>query len=234
MSATLAVGGLAGGYGSLTVFRDVSFRIESGATAGILGANGAGKTTLLRTLCGLLPAHAGSVHMGEHSLDRLAAWQRTRAGLALVPEGRQVIAGLSVGENLELSLASTRLAAADYASRRAQVFGLFPRLAERLDQPSGSLSGGEQQMLAIGRALMLGPHVLMLDEPTQGLAPVVVRQVLEALQSLRGRYTMIVIEQNRAFLDALVEQTFTMQGGQLSDAPTQSMRQTQEPTLEGR
>ncbi len=217
MSAALAVGGLAGGYGALTVFRDVSFRIEPGTTVGLLGANGAGKTTLLRTLCGLLPAHAGWVRMGEEVLDGLPAWQRTRAGLALVPEGRQVIAGLSVGENLELSLASTRLGSVDYEARRAQVFELFPRLAERLDQPSGSLSGGEQQMLAIGRALMLGPQVLMLDEPTQGLAPVVVRQVLEALQSLRGRYTMLVIEQNRAFLDALVDHTLTMQGGQLSD-----------------
>ncbi len=216
MSATLLLGGLAGGYGRLTVFRDVSLSVDAGATIGILGANGAGKTTLLRTVCGLLPSHAGSVRLGDVDLDPMAAWQRTRAGLALVPEGRQVIAGLSVGENLELSRASTRLSQTDYVARLAQVFALFPRLAERLDQPSGSLSGGEQQMLAIGRALMLGPQVLMLDEPTQGLAPVVVRQVLEALQSLRGRYTMIVIEQNRVFLDALVDRTCTMQGGKLT------------------
>ncbi len=216
MSATLLLGGLAGGYGRLTVFRDVSLSVDAGATIGILGANGAGKTTLLRTVCGLLPSHAGSVRLGDVDLAPMAAWQRTRAGLALVPEGRQVIAGLSVGENLELSRASTRLSQTDYVARLAQVFALFPRLAERLDQPSGSLSGGEQQMLAIGRALMLGPQVLMLDEPTQGLAPVVVRQVLEALQSLRGRYTMIVIEQNRVFLDALVDRTCTMQGGKLT------------------
>jgi branched-chain amino acid transport system ATP-binding protein len=207
--------GLAGGHGRLTVFREASATLAPGSTTGILGANGAGKTTLLKTLCGLLPAHAGRAWLGVTELGPLAAWQRSRAGLALVPEGRQVIAGLTVAENLELSRAATGLSNEAYSRRLAEVHALFPRLAERSGQASGSLSGGEQQMLAIGRALMLAPSVLMLDEPTQGLAPVVVRQVLEALQSLKGRYTMLVIEQNRAFAEALVDRTLSLRGGRL-------------------
>ncbi len=223
MSLGLQVRGLAGGYGALTVFRDASFNVASGQTIGILGPNGAGKTSLLKTVSGLLPAHGGGIWLGEENLAPLSAWERTRHGLALVPEGRQMIATLTVAENLELSLAATRLSMAAYRERLDQVHRLFPRLAERASQSSGSLSGGEQQMLAIARALMLGPQVLMLDEPTQGLAPVIVRQVLGILQGLRGLYTMIVVEQNRAFLDALVERTLIMRGGQLEAAASDDL-----------
>jgi branched-chain amino acid transport system ATP-binding protein len=215
MSSELAVEGLAGGYGALTVFRDVRFSLERGTLLGILGPNGAGKTTLLKTLIGLLPAHAGRVFLRGADLTALPAFGRVRRGLALVPEGRQMIAALSVAENLELSRAKTRLNAAAYLEARTRVLSGFPRLEERLAQPAGALSGGEQQMLAIARAMLLEPQVMLLDEPTQGLAPVMVRQVLEALLRLRGQYALVVVEQNRSFLEALTPRIATMRGGQL-------------------
>ena len=215
MTAPLRVEALSGGYGGLSVFRDVAFEVPAGRTLGILGPNGAGKTTLLKTIAGLLPAHGGRVLLSGDDVEDLPAFRRTRRGLVLVPEGRQIISGLSVVENLELSLAATRLAQARYLARLDAVLALFPRLAERRRQSSGSLSGGEQQMLAIARALMLEPRVLMLDEPTQGLAPVIVRQVLDTLRSLKGRHTMVVVEQNRAFLQGLAQTTLVMRGGRL-------------------
>jgi len=215
MTATLSVEGLSGGYGSLAVFRDVGFAVAGDDIMGILGPNGAGKTTLLKTLAGLLPAHSGRIAFAGADVGNLQAHSRAQQGLVLVPEGRQILAGLSVRENLELSRAGRRLNTAAFNARRDEVLTIFPRLSERLDQPGGSLSGGEQQMLAIARALLLDPRVLLLDEPTQGLAPIMVRQVLAALQALRGRFSMVVVEQNRAFLNSLAIRTLTMRGGNL-------------------
>jgi ABC-type branched-subunit amino acid transport system ATPase component len=219
----LTIADLAGGYGRLTVFAQASFTVKPGETVGILGPNGAGKTTLLKTIMGLLPAHGGSVRVGARDLHTLPAFRRARAGLALVPEGRQILAGLTVGENLELGRA-VGMTAEDYRRRVDEVLALFPRLGDRQHQPGGSLSGGEQQMLAIGRALLLAPKVLMLDEPTQGLAPVMVQQVLTALQDLHGRFAMVVVEQNRAFLDALADLVYTMSGGRLVPASPQTLQ----------
>ena len=215
MTAALAIEGLSGGYRGLTVFRDASLTLEPGAALGILGPNGAGKSTLLKTIIGLLPQQGGRVLFGGRDVGGMRAFDRTRAGLVLVPEGRQILTGLTVAENLELTRASGRLDGARFKGRLDEVLALFPRLGERIGQPGGALSGGEQQMLAISRALMLDPAVLMLDEPTQGLAPIMVRQVLEALQSLRGRFPMIVVEQNRAFADAVCDRVLTMRGGVL-------------------
>jgi ABC-type branched-subunit amino acid transport system ATPase component len=169
MTATLSVEGLSGGYGSLAVFRDVGFAVAGDDIMGILGPNGAGKTTLLKTLAGLLPAHSGRIVFAGADVGNLQAHSRAQQGLVLVPEGRQILAGLSVRENLELSRAGRRLNTAAFNARRDEVLTIFPRLSERLDQPGGSLSGGEQQMLAIARALLLDPRVLLLDEPTQGV-----------------------------------------------------------------
>jgi branched-chain amino acid transport system ATP-binding protein len=213
VSAALTVHELAGGYGGLTVFRGAGFTLQPGRVLGLLGPNGAGKTTLMKTLAGLLPAMAGSVSLGGRRMDGLRAVERSRAGLALVPEGRQIITTLSVEENLNLPRAAGRMAAEDYAAARERVLALFPRLRERLGQKGGALSGGEQQMLAIARALLLDPAVLLLDEPTQGLAPVMVRQVQAALRSLAGSLPMLVVEQNRAFLDGLADEVMTMKGG---------------------
>jgi branched-chain amino acid transport system ATP-binding protein len=219
MTAALRVDSLAGGYGKLTVFRDLALTLERGETVGLLGPNGAGKSTLLRTLAGLLPALSGSILLGDLDITPLPTFRRARAGLALVPEGRLILTTLTVGENLDLARSAD---AGDvpgrFERRMSEVFDLFPRLAERLDNPGGSLSGGEQQMLAIARALLIEPSVLMLDEPTQGLAPVAIVRLVEALKRLRGRFAMIVVEQNKPFLDQLVDRMFTLQAGRLQPA----------------
>ncbi len=156
------------------------------------------------------------VRLDGRDITQLPAFRRVRLGLALVPEGRQILRDLTVGENLELSLAGSAIDQRTYSERRERVFTLFARLKERAAQLGGSLSGGEQQMLAIGRALMLAPKVLILDEPTQGLAPIVIQQVASTLQSLKRQSSMIVVEQNRVFVEGLADRVFMMQGGRLT------------------
>jgi branched-chain amino acid transport system ATP-binding protein len=211
----LSIEGLSGGYSKLPAFRDVSLILRAGQTVGVCGPNGAGKTTLLKTIAGILPPLAGRVAFETRTLGAAKACVRTRAGLVLVPEGRQIFASLTVRQNLELSRAAGRIDRAFYPQRFDEVLSLFPKLRERLDQPGGGLSGGEQQMLAIARALLLDPKVLMLDEPTQGLAPIMVRQVLATLLALRGKISIMVVEQNRAFLDELAETICEMRAGTL-------------------
>jgi branched-chain amino acid transport system ATP-binding protein len=218
MSA-LRIAKLKGGYGPLTVFREVDLEVARGQTLGLLGANGAGKTTLMKTIAGALPVAAGSVSLNGKDVSRMPAYQRARSGLALVPEGRHVLASLSVADNLALTRAieGHRPGLASFDERVAEVFTLFPRLKERASQLGGSLSGGEQQMLAIARALLLKPDVLMLDEPTQGLAPIVIRSLAETLRGLRGRFGMIIVEQNRAFLEGLADRVLYMRAGSLTE-----------------
>ncbi len=211
----LRIEGLSGGYSRLPVFRDVHISLGAGETLGICGPNGAGKTTFLKTVAGLLPPLAGHVAFDTRTLGATKAYERTHSGLVLVPEGRQIFASLTVRQNLELSRAARRISTASYPQRLQDVLALFPKLRERLDQSGGALSGGEQQMLAVGRALLLDPKVLMLDEPTQGLAPIMVRQVLAALQALRGKISIIVVEQNRGFLGELADTICDMRGGML-------------------
>jgi ABC-type branched-subunit amino acid transport system ATPase component len=211
----LIIENLSGGYRGLTVFSGASFVLEAGDVVGILGPNGAGKTTLLKTIAGLLPLQGGRIQLDGIEVGSLRAHQRARRGLVLVPEGRQILQCLTVGENLELGRAADRLDDATFNARRDEMLVLFPRLGERLDQPGGALSGGEQQMLAIARALLLDPTLLILDEPTQGLAPIMVRQVLTALQSLRGRFAILVVEQNQAFLTHLADRVLSMRGGRI-------------------
>jgi ABC-type branched-subunit amino acid transport system ATPase component len=219
MSAALSVERLEGGYGRLTVFRDASLTLERGQTIGLLGANGAGKTTLMKTIAGALVASAGRVLLGERDITKLHSYQRARAGLALVPEGRHILATLSVHDNLVLtrSIEGHRADLPPFEQRLAEVFALFPRLQERQSQLGGSLSGGEQQMLAIARALLLKPDVLMLDEPTQGLAPIIVRSLAATLAALKGRFSMIIVEQNKAFLEGLADRIVSMRAGQLKE-----------------
>jgi branched-chain amino acid transport system ATP-binding protein len=149
----------------------------------------------------------------------MKAFERARAGLALVPEGRHILATLSVQDNLALtrSIERHRSDLPSYERRVGEVFALFPRLAERQNQLGGSLSGGEQQMLAIARALLLKPDVLMLDEPTQGLAPIIVRSLATTLAGLKGRFSMIIVEQNKTFLEGLADRIVTMRAGQLKE-----------------
>lgn len=216
MSPALQLEGLNGGYPPLTVFREVNFTVPSNSTIGVLGPNGAGKSTLLKTIAGLLPILKGRILFNGKDVGAMRAHERARAGLVLVPEGRQILGGLTVQQNLELSRATNRLDAAAYTRKLDEVLTIFPRLRERQYQLGGSLSGGEQQMLAIARAMMINPILLMLDEPTQGLAPIMVRQVLSVLQTLKNRLPIICVEQNRAFLAELADSIMTMQGGRLT------------------
>jgi branched-chain amino acid transport system ATP-binding protein len=217
MTPVLQVASLSGGYGRLTVFRKVSLTLEQGQTVGLLGANGAGKTTLLKAVAGALPVSAGAVSLEGKDVTRLAAYQRARAGLTLVPEGRQILGTLTVRDNLELTRAVEGRGKFErpFETRIAEVFSMFPRLQEREQQFGASLSGGEQQMLAIARALLLNPKVLMLDEPTQGLAPIVVQSLAATLAGLKGRFAMLVVEQNRAFLEMLTDRILQMEHGHL-------------------
>jgi branched-chain amino acid transport system ATP-binding protein len=215
MTMLLATSALGGGYGALPIFREANLAVGRGRIVGVLGPNGAGKTTLLKTLAGLLAPQAGSIFLEERDVTALRAHDRARSGLALVPEGRQIFAQMSVRENLDISRSANRHSPAAFRKALEEVIDLFPKLGERIDQRGGSLSGGEQQMLAIARALLLDPKVLLLDEPTQGLAPIMVGQVLAGLQSLKGRLAMVVVEQSRTFLNEIADEHFTMNAGKL-------------------
>ena len=216
--ARLRVRGLTAGYGRVAVLHDVSLEVEPGELLGVAGANGAGKTTLLGAVAGSLARASGSVALDEERLDRMPAYKRVSRGLALVPEGRQIMGSISVQANLDVTvMARGRLRVdAAHRARREEVLALFPRLRERLGVPGSVLSGGEQQMLAIARALMTSPKVLLLDEPTQGLAPVVVAAVTEALAALKGAMTIVLVEQNRRVLEALADRTLELRLGRLA------------------
>jgi len=220
MTGPLQVTSLTGGYGRLTVFRDIDLALEQGQTVGLLGANGAGKTTLLKTIVGSLPSSSGRVSLDGKDVTRLAAYQRARAGLTLVPEGRHILGSLTVRDNLELTRAIEGWTKFNkpFEIRLAEVFAMFPRLQEREGQLGASLSGGEQQMLAIARALLLNPKVLMLDEPTQGLAPIIIQSLATTLAALKGRFAMLVVEQNRGFLEKLTDRIIHMDHGRFSSA----------------
>ena len=187
---------VAAGYGDLLAVRSISFEVGAGECVALIGANGAGKTTTLRAIAGLLPLRGGRVLFEGRSLAGLDPGEVVARGLAHVPEGRQVFAGLSVLENLEMG-ARTKTARAARRDSLAEVFALFPRLRERAPQLAGTLSGGEQQMLAIGRALMARPRLLLLDEPSLGLAPIAVRTIMEIVATLNRRgTTILLVEQN--------------------------------------
>ena len=192
----LTLEGVAAGYGDLLAVRSISLRVRPGECVALIGANGAGKTTTLRAIAGLLPLRAGRILFEGRSLAGLDPRQIVALGLAHVPEGRQLFPSLTVRENLEMG---ARTAAARAARRGSleEVFALFPRLAERERQVAGTLSGGEQQMLAIGRGLMARPRLLLLDEPSLGLAPLAVRSILEIVETVNRRgTTILLVEQN--------------------------------------
>jgi ABC-type branched-subunit amino acid transport system ATPase component len=217
MTTVLETSNLSGGYGDLRIFDQVFLKVENQDVLGILGPNGAGKTTLLRTLSGLLPAISGSVHLAGLDLTSAKGFQRSRSGLVMVPEGRQIISGLTVFENIELTQAAGRadMDGQTFETRLKEIWELFPRLEERRSQPGDALSGGEQQMLAIARALMMNPRVLLLDEPTQGLAPLIVKELTDVFRMLAGRFPIILVEQNRVFLESLSTEVVEMRNGSL-------------------
>ena len=192
----LRIDGIEVGYGDLTAVRDVSLEVREGEVVALIGANGAGKTTTLRALSGLLPLRRGRIELDGQRLDGLGSAQVAARGIAHVPEGRQLFSTMTVRENLELG-ARTRAARQARARTLDRVFELFPRLLEREAQLAGTLSGGEQQMCAIGRGLMACPRLLVLDEPSLGLAPVLVKTIFEDLARINGQgLTVLLVEQN--------------------------------------
>ncbi|MDR7481574.1 MAG: ABC transporter ATP-binding protein [Armatimonadota bacterium] len=211
----LDVRGLHVRYGAFHVVHGVSLTVGAGEIVAVLGPNGAGKTTTLRAIHGIVPIASGEVTYAGRRLDGASPAVRVRLGLCLVPEGRELFPLMSVEEHLELGFVPGR--GRRLAEARDEVYALFPRLAERRRQTAGSLSGGEQQMLAIGRALMATPALLMLDEPSLGLAPRVVAQVYETLEALNRRgLTLVIVEQHVHEALALAHHAYIMTGGQVT------------------
>ena len=193
-------------YGDLPALSDVSLAVEAGETLSVVGANGSGKTTMLRTISGLLRPRRGEVRFEGERIDRLPCHRVVERGVVHVPEGRKVFPSLAVRENLELG---------SYP-RAARVFELFPRLAERLTQLAGTLSGGEQQMVAIGRALMARPRLLMLDEPSLGLAPLIVTEIFRTIDAIhRAGVTVLLVEQNTRQALALSRRGYVLENGRV-------------------
>jgi len=200
-------------YGPTEVLADVSFVVPAGKVVALLGGNGSGKTTLLNTLSGLIRPRAGRVMLAGSDTAGLAPDRIVKLGLAQVPQGREVFAALSVEENLELG-AATRRERDGIAADKRELMALFPVLAERRKRRAGSLSGGEQQQLAIARALMSRPRLLLMDEPSAGLAPVLVERMVETVRTLNARgLTILLVEQNVGVAAALAESAYVLQNG---------------------
>jgi branched-chain amino acid transport system ATP-binding protein len=216
MSLALEVRGIESGYGRIQVLWGVDVTLEEGSMVAVLGPNGAGKTTLLRTIMGIIRAWRGSVMMYSLDITSMPPHRRVELGLTMVPEGRRLFPDLTVKENLELG-AYTRRARERVGETLELVFNLFPRLKERLHQKAGSLSGGEQQMLAIARALMTRPKVLMLDEPSQGLAPKIAWEVAETLDKIRREVgiSVVLVEQNVALALEKADYIYLLEQGRV-------------------
>jgi branched-chain amino acid transport system ATP-binding protein len=204
------------GYGAVAVLHEMSFTVAEGQAVAILGANGAGKTTLLKTICGLIRASNGTIEFEGADLTHRATYEIARRGAVMVPEGRQILGPLTVEENLRLGHRAAAERGGVIRDDMDEVFALFPILAERRHQIAGQLSGGQQQMLAIGRALMGRPRLLLLDEPSLGLGPAIVAQVFETLQRVHRRgLTMLLVEQNaKRALDA-TDYAYVIERGRL-------------------
>ena len=201
-------------YGKIEAVRGVSFSVRSGEVATLIGSNGAGKTTTLRTVSGLLRPAAGAVFFEGERLDGRPAHEIVERGIAQVPEGRRVFPRMTVGENLELGAFTRRGHRLD--AELSRVYDVFPVLAERVDQPAGTLSGGEQQMLAIGRALMSGPRLLMLDEPSMGLSPIMMERIFGTLADLKqAGTTLLLVEQNAQAALTLADTGYVLESGEL-------------------
>ena len=212
--ALLSVSGLSVNYGHIEAVRDVDLSLQAGRITTLVGANGAGKSTTLLALSGLVPKAAGKVVFDGHDITALPAHKLVAAGLVQVAEGRATLATLTVRENLELGAYTRRDGAIARAGDLERMFALFPRLKEREGQLAGNLSGGEQQMLAIGRALMARPRVLLLDEPSMGLAPIVVQGIFRTLREINaGGLTIFLVEQNVRQALKIAEHAYVLENG---------------------
>ena len=212
----LEVTGLHVAYGGIQAVRSITFHVNEGETVALIGANGAGKTSTLKALSRVIDAVGGDVHFCGEKITRIAAHDIIRRGIALVPEGRGVFPRLSVAENLAMG-AFVRNDKAGIAEDMELVFGYFPRLKERIAQLAGTLSGGEQQMLAIGRALMSRPRLLLLDEPSMGLAPIMVQKIFEVIRAVAAQgMTILLIEQNAKLALETSQRGYVMESGEIT------------------
>ncbi len=216
----LALSNINAGYGAFQALFDVSMQVNAGESVAVIGANGAGKTTLLRVISGLLPATSGEMTMENTSLRAIAPHRIVETGIAHVPESRRLFPRLSVESNLQMG-AYVPAARAKFAERLDYVYGLFPRLRERRAQLAGTLSGGEQQMCAIARALMSSPKLVLLDEPSMGLAPVIVQQLFELVRRIRSEgYTVLIVEQNVSQVLKIVDRAYLLEVGRVKASGT--------------
>jgi branched-chain amino acid transport system ATP-binding protein len=224
----LKVDNLRVAYGHIEVLKGISFSVEMGEIVALIGSNGAGKTTTLSTISGLLRPTAGKISWKGEEIQSAAIENIVASGLAHCPEGRRIFPGLTVRENLLTGTASRRFRKAEVEEDLAQVFELFPRLKERIKQGGWSLSGGEQQMLAIGRALMSRPSLLMLDEPSLGLAPIVIEQVFDRILELNRRTGLgvLLVEQNSAMALEIANRAFVLETGTITlSGPAETLAQ---------
>ena len=212
----LSVSGLRASYGPVQVLFDVDFEVAKGSVTTLIGANGAGKTTIMKSLAGLVAPTDGEIRFEGRDITQVPSHDRVNSGLCLIPEGRLVFPGMSVEQNLRLG-AIAPAARAGHNQMLAEVFDRFPRLRERRSQLAGLMSGGEQQMLALGRGLMARPHLILMDEPTLGLAPVMVKQVFETIVELRDAgFTILLAEQNAKVALELADRAYLLENGHVA------------------
>lgn len=201
-------------YGQIHAIKDISFEVNEGEVVALIGANGAGKSTTLKTISGLLRSKTGSITFMDQRIDKVEAYKLVKYGLAHVPEGRRIFLQMSVMENLEMgAYTKGSVSSADLEN----VFARFPRLKERKNQVAGTLSGGEQQMLAMGRALMSHPKLLMLDEPSMGLAPILVEQIFDIIKELHeSGTTILLVEQNAEMALQIADRAYVLESGTIT------------------
>ena len=210
--------GINAGYGSFQALFDISLTVNAGEAVSVIGPNGAGKTTLMRVISGMTAPFSGEMEMEGKSLSSFPPYRIVELGIAHVPENRRLFPGMTVEDNLKLG-AFAKTARGDSAKNLEFVYELFPRMKERRSQLAGTMSGGEQQMCAIGRAIMSGPKLLLMDEPSAGLAPVVVQQVFSLVRRIREEgYTVLIVEQNVQQVLQVVDRAYLLEAGQLIDS----------------
>ena len=203
-------------YGGIQAVKDVSLEVREGELVSLIGSNGAGKTTTMKAITGLLPVQSGQIELCGHNIAGLGPWNLVHQGLAMVPEGRGVFTRMSILENLQMG-AYLRNDKAGIQSDIERVFGLFPRLRERSAQLAGTLSGGEQQMLAMGRALLSRPRLLLLDEPSMGLSPIMVDKIFEVIAEVASLgVTLLLVEQNASRALKMAQRAYVMESGEIS------------------